>query len=573
MGRIVAMDTETDKGKAILITKPTMFCEPKSWEQCIFFLSADKQMGCWNADYDCQAVMKYLPRPVRDRLALLGHADYNFYRIKYIKKKFFRVWFEEKLLFTIFDIQQFYNCRLEDAARSLGVKFKDQIPKSWYGKMREILNDPRFRDKLLTYALGDAETLQQIINRTVEAFRAAGLKFDNPYSNAAFAQRVFKKAFKYEKNWKAEAAAREAYHGGRIECLRAGYFRRAYYYDIHSAYPSEISRLIKPNGIWIFSREIRSDAVYAFIDCEISIPQSEYIGPIPLKRRSGLIVYPLGRFRKTITLTEFRYLERKGWITKIFSAWQHCWPMVTYPFKQIQEIYEKRKKYPAQSYALKIVLNATYGKLAQVQEEWIRTNHVRPYTELFDGRSWYVKEKWKDHTSFVYAAEITARIRTRLIEEIDPKYVIFYATDGIMTTKPINLKTGPGLGEWGGPDEVKDLIVIGSGVYTYKIKEGGKTYQVTTKFRGFSPRLNLYAALAKAGRLHILRTKVLRNTSLRQAMKTPGSLNILRETTRVLSVNFDRKRKWSKFWTAGDLTKYRFTSEPWIYYKPVRIFR
>lgn len=572
--RIIAMDTETDKGKAVLITKPTMFCEPRTWEEAISFLAIDKKMGCWNADYDCQAIMKFLPPMARSRLALLGQTEVGFWTIRYVKKKFFKVWYEKKLLFTIFDIQQFYSCSLREAAENLDVAFKKDIPKSWYTKIKQVLNDPRTRDRLLSYALGDAETLQQIIDKTVDAFKAAGMIFENPYSNASFAQRVFKKKFMYQRCWKAEQAARKAYHGGRIECLRAGYFKRAYYYDIHSAYPSEISRLVRPNGHWVHSDSVRSDATYAFVDCEFRIPYSERIGPIPIKLRSGLIVYPLGKLRKVITLPEYKYLNEKGWITRVFSCWQHFWPMRQYPFKEIQKIYAKRKKYPAQSYALKIVLNATYGKLAQILEEWTRTPHVNGRTELFDGRSWKVVERWKDHTSFVYAAEITARIRMRLVREIDPKYVIFYATDGIMTTEPIPLKTGPGLGEWGGPEEVHDLIVVGSGVYTYReYGKDGKEYQVTTKFRGFSPKLNLHKALKQAGRLHVLRTKVLRNTSLRQAVDSPSDLNILRETTRVLSVNFDRKRKWPKRWTAGELTRKRFNSKPWMWYEPVRIKR
>jgi len=587
LSRIIATDTETQDGYAILITKPHAFCEPKSFEECIDFLRSNRELACWNADYDIAAILKWLPVMVRNRLALIGEALHGEYRIKYVPKKFMRVWYrpyaadKENLLVTVYDMRQFYNCSLAIAAEKLGVERKEEIPKTWYTQMAARLADPRTRKRVIDYALKDSRVLQQIIDKTVESFVAAGLKFERPFSNASFAERYFRNRFGYARNIEVEKAARRAYHGGRIECLLCGYFPRAYHYDIHSAYPSAIANLVKPDGEWIFEKatkenpiaEIRPDAVYAFIDCQFTIPrESSYVGPIPIRRSNGSIFYPVGRLRKTITLTEYKFLVRRGYAIRIFSAWVHIWPRWEYPFREIADIYKRRKQDPKADYALKTVMNTVYGKMAQILESRVRTKIVDGRSEVFDSRVWRKKEAWKNHTSFVYAAEITARIRIKLLEDIDPKVVISYSTDGVFTKKPINLETGSGLGEWADVEKVKDLVVVGSGVYCYTDSKG----KDRVKFRGFSPAIDLKAMLTRAGRRHEIGMKVIRNTTIRQAAKggtKQQSMNVLERVTRYMDVNFDSKRHWPKRWNAGELTRQRFQSKPWIYYGKMKIRR
>lgn len=572
----MAFDTETDKGLACLLTSPWAYAEPLTWEDCFDFLAGHKEWACWNMDYDGQAILKFLPTRVRNRIALTGEAAHGQYFFKYVPHKFLKVWVERRdgysSAFTIYDLKQFHNCTLRRAAIRLGVQEKKSVPPGWYRAMRERLHDPRTRKKVLEYALGDAQTLQAIIDKTVESFALAGLKFERPFSNASFAERYFRNKFRYRRNREAERMARSAYHGGRIECLKCGYFSKAYHYDIHSAYPSIIANLIKPDGVWINDEmEVRSDAVYAFVDCRIHIPLSERIGIVPVRRRSGTIVYPLGRFRKTITLTEYRYLEARGWIDTVYRVCQHVWPSHTKPFAEIADIYQKRKEDPRADYALKIVMNSVYGKLAQVLDYLVRSHKVDHKTQFFDDRVWVKREKIKDHTSFVYAAEITSQIRMQLIEAVPPEYVISYSTDGIFTTHEVPIPTGKGLGEWSEVEVVKELIVVGSGVYTYKNADGDDI----VRFRGFSPNIALGVMLYKAGNRHSLPMRVLRNTSLKQASKEGRgkALNVLESTTRFMDVNFDNKRQWPKRWTARELTARQFESKAWIYYPPITLAR
>src|SRR4029077_16115383 len=576
---IVAMDSETQDGFAILLTKPWSFAEPESFEDCIEFLRVDKEMAWWNADYDVQAVIKWLPLPIRNRVALLNEVRYGEYLIRYVPNKFAKVWKgdgdQQDLLFTIYDLRQFYNCSLRRAAEKLGVQQKKDFPRSWYRQMLKKLKDPRTRSPVLDYAMGDAQTLQAIIRKTEESFKLAGLKFERPFSNAVFAERFFRKQFRYRRKIEVEKIAQKAYHGGRIECLRVGHFPRAYYYDIHSAYPSIIAALEKPDGRWIHERNgdpstVREDCRYGFFDCEFDIPRDSRVGPIPFRLSRGGLLYPVGRFRKTITLSEFNFLSERRWVSKVYASWLHIWTSGKRPFSAIEELYRKRKTDPRIDYAFKIVMNSVYGKLAQVLEHLYPTNVVDYRTEFFDERIWRKRIEWKEHTSFVYAAEITAQIRMKLLRDIPPEDVILYATDGVFTTKPVKLTSGKGLGEWSEPEEVHNLCVVGSGVYQYEDKDG----EETIRFRGFSPDIALATKLYAAGNRHAIRIDVTRNTSLKLAARLPerrNRMNVLEEEQRLLDVNFDRKRNWEKRWTARELTSRSFDSKPWVYYGRLKL--
>lgn len=577
MGKIVAWDSETYQGFAILLTKPHAFVEPRTWTECIDFIATDRETACYNMDYDGQACMKYLPHAIREKIALLREASFyqdgEYYTVRYVPHKFLKVWRDERLLTTVYDMAQFYNCSLERALKKLGLPPKQEIPEKWYKNMKARLADPETRETVLAYALQDARGLQSLIDETVKAFERAGLKFERPFSNASFSQRVFNQALTRKGVTRpVDKVARKAYFGGRIECLRIGYFPEAFYYDVHSAYPSVIAGLLSPNGRWITHDDyVRDDAIYAFINATLKVPDSVVCGPVSVRLRSNRIVYPSGVFRRILTLTEYRHCEALGFIKKIHAVYQHIWlKKEVYPFAKVRSLYLQRQKNPAQSYAIKIVLNAVYGKTAQMLNERLPATVIDHKTEWVGRRPYRRRESNKRFTNFVYASEITARIRTRLIQEIPPEKVIFYATDGVMCITPISgLNVGDDLGQWSTAERVTDLVVVGSGVYQYTDSDGERV----TKFRGFASRFDLIELLRKHEGRRMIPVKVLRNTSLRQAVQRPHDLNILAEVERKLDLNFDAKRSWTKRRTASDLLTNQFDSEPLIYYGTLKVRR
>jgi hypothetical protein len=349
-----------------------------------------------------------------------------------------------------------------------------------------------------------------------------------------------------------------------IECLRAGHFSRAWYIDLRSAYPSAICELKGVPRVWTpIVKQPRPDAGYASIECTVRIPRKWFKGWLPyVPVRKSLLFYPVGTWRTWLDLYTFRQMESAGYIEKVHGGIQGLEFDKRRPFKTIiRRLYQERLKDSQKKWAVKIILNSLFGKFAEAIGYKIPACDLEDLADLsklklvFESR-----ERFTNHTNFFMAAEVTARTRWRLIQDLDPKNVISYSTDGVfLKRKPSGLDYGSGLGQWSPPELVEDLVVVGSGVYTYK--QNGKT---ETRFRGFSSGLDLYSILDR--RSHQVEIMLRRNQKLGASLVTGrwDLFNVIREDERVLNVNFDRKRKWAKAWTARELLHRSFESLPWL---------
>ena len=115
---------------------------------------------------------------------------------------------------------------------------------------------------------------------------------------------------------------------------------------------------------------------------------------------------------------------------------------------------DRAGKYDIREKTIKLPLNSIYGKLAQsVGGEGEAPSVANPY----------------------YAAATTAYCRRRLVEAalIDPHAIVFFATDGIVSTRPLSglervRKQGDvvGLGDWEYCEADSGLFVM-PGIYTY----------------------------------------------------------------------------------------------------------
>jgi hypothetical protein len=235
------------------------------------------------------------------------------------------------------------------------------------------------------------------------------------------------------------------------------------------------------------------------------------------------------------------------------------------PFSlDVERLFKERQKDAQKKWAIKIILNSLYGKFAETIDYKLPVDieavkDVRILNLAFEGH-----ERFTNHTNFYAAAEVTARTRWRLIEDLDPANVISYATDGVFLKKiPFGLDYGERLGQWSPVETVKDLVVVGSGVYSYRYQENGE-WKATTKFRGFCSGLNLYELLDR--KRHQVPITLQRNQKLGATVMQQNwdLFNLIRQEERVLDVNFDRKRKWERRWTARDLLQRSFESEPWL---------
>jgi hypothetical protein len=143
--------------------------------------------------------------------------------------------------------------------------------------------------------------------------------------------------------------------------------------------------------------------------------------------------------------------------------------------RRIKEAADHAGRYDIREKAIKLSLNSIYGKLAQsVGGDGEAPTVANPY----------------------YAAATTAYCRRRLIEAalLDPHAIVFFATDGIVSTRPLEglaRVRKPGdvvdLGDWEYCEADSGLFVM-PGVYTYgKIvcdQQGTRTIKPVTKIRG-----------------------------------------------------------------------------------------
>ncbi len=341
-------------------------------------------------------------------------------------------------------------------------------------------------------------------------------------------------------------AAHHAYYGGRIELLKQGYVENVqlHVYDIASAYPAAMVNFPSlAGGEWInkpgsefpigslaeFREAIEAVSAVSMFKIQFQFPAYEKFNsnarkavflpfyPLPYRQNGGGILFPAsgyGWYMRDDVLAAIAWLERFvpdfprssrqpnkstsfvieeacAFVPRNGDRANQC------PFafvnelnlirRQIKEEAEQTQRYDIREKAIKLPINSVYGKLAQSVggAQGKAPSVANPY----------------------YAAATTAYCRRRLLEAalLDSHAIVFFATDGIVSTRPLSglarvKKAGDvvDLGDWEYCEADGGLFVM-PGVYTYgKItyENGIRTIKPVTKIRGGDAKK--YAAKAKA---------------------------------------------------------------------------
>ena len=341
-------------------------------------------------------------------------------------------------------------------------------------------------------------------------------------------------------------AAHHAYYGGRIELLKQGFLENSslHVLDLASGYPAAMVEFPSlAGGEWISRsgaellagslRELRvmleAASCVSMFKIRFQFPTYERYHsdarravfipfyPLPYRDKRGGILFPASGYAwytRDDVLAAIAWLERfvpdfprstskqhRMTAFEIEEAWtfqpSHEGRANGRPFdfvrdlfverRQIKEAADRAGRYDIREKAIKLALNSIYGKLAQsVGGEGEAPSVANPY----------------------YAAATTAYCRRRLLEAalIDPHAIVFFATDGIVSTRPLKglarvRKKGDvvDLGDWEYCEADSGLFVM-PGVYTYgKVeydKIGARTIKPVTKIRGGDAKK--YATKAKA---------------------------------------------------------------------------
>jgi hypothetical protein len=275
-----------------------------------------------------------------------------------------------------------------------------------------------------------------------------------------------------------QTAAHHAYYGGRIELMKQGYVedRALHVLDLASAYPAAMVEFPSlAGGDWVrkFGTEFRKDSLselraaleaassLSMFKIRFQFPTYERYHsdarkavlipfyPLPYRNKRGGILFPAsgyGWYTRDDVLAAIAWLERfvpdyprrrnkhhQMTALEIEEAWifkpGHEGQANDGPFDFVRDLFVQRRtikeeadragRYDIREKAIKLSLNSIYGKLAQsVGGDGDAPSVANPY----------------------YAAATTAYCRRRLIEAalIDPHAIVFFATDGIVSTSPLN---------------------------------------------------------------------------------------------------------------------------------------
>ena len=433
----------------------------------------------FGGSYDVNMLLVDIPVDKLGVLWTTGSVFWKNYRIYYANRKKFTIqkFYKEpgatkykKFTFVLWDVLGYFQSSFVVACRKwLGnLPVLDEIERM-KGE-RSVFSVDRI-DEIIEYNKTECLLLVKLMHALFDALDTADIKltrYDGAGSIAAALLSKNKvKEHKGEPSEDALLYAQYAYSGGRIEAPKIGvYMGNVQRNDINSAYPSQMLNLPSYAGAtWTLDKEWDgSDNSMAHVRWFHTEDRPFY--PLWYREHDGTILYP--RWGEGIYWgTEVRLLKDyyPGSFEIIDAVNCHLSSDIR-PFSFVEQEYATRLMFKLAgnmaSEALKLGLNSLYGKLAQ--QAGYRNGRIPTYHQL------------------LLAGQITAGTRARLFRAAmqHPDNIIAFATDAIMSTVPLDVEIGTGLGQWT-HDEFDGITMVQPGVYWLLDKEDGWG----EKYRGF----------------------------------------------------------------------------------------
>lgn len=342
--------------------------------------------------------------------------------------------------------------------------------------------DPSELPELQRYCEAEVRALAHLMELLRQRVEEAGLRLNRWDGAGAVGAALLKahgvKAHKRETPPELLDPAARAYFGGRIELLRYGHhIGTVYHYDINSAYPSHACDLPSlANGEWAHwtGPAVPPDYVHGFTLCHVAWDLRARGGdlyPFPYRYPNGSVHYPgqgEGWYWRPEVEAALEHLAAYSGDIRIIEGWTFIPHTEDKPFTFLRDIFELRKAWKREGkkaeYILKLGMNSVYGKLAQ--QVGSNPDKPPPYHQL----------EWAGYITSATRAQLYRAAMQR------PEALVMLATDGIITTAPLELdvSTTKELGKWEASQH-DELITVQSGVYWWRDGEHWHT-----KTRGFS---------------------------------------------------------------------------------------
>ena len=545
---VIGLDTEAYRsGKCFMIaTSLGDVFHPYEFPACFFTRKyRGKKFVCYNLKYDSGALLQLLSDKDLKLLQTTDVCTSGLYTYTAIGYKCLSIR-KGKNTLHIYDMLNFYGMSLNKAS-------KEFLNKSKIDLDPELFTFDYVKNHWSTickYCIHDAVLVKELADRVIAIFEEFEVFPQKLYSVAYVSYQFFRNTCPWihvKRYWEQYKEvldfAMKSYNGGKFEVIEKGcdYY---YGYDIISAYPYEISKLVDIRTARIItSKKYRKGAVYGFLDCSIKLPVNVF-SPVALKVRN-INFYPVGEFRKVITKIEYEYLIANGCDITIHKAYWLVIESITYPYKyQIERLMKLKDRYKREVkkmeyHTVKIFLNSFYGKFIQL---------------IFKDGYYKAGSSWNP----IYGSIITSNCRVR-ISEMQQKHpsVIAVHTDSVISTKPLNLPSTGSLGDFI-QDKEGDGVILGSGIY----QVGDHS-----KFRGFSTKTKLLNILPSKGKvIDISKVRPYTWREVAHRNMSMGKINLFEEIPRKLKLNFDCKRIWlDDYNDFSEVKKRKVISVPWIF--------
>lgn len=436
----------------------------------------------YGGSYDVNMILRDVPVEQLRALWINGDCYWKRYRIFYAPRKkltvqrFYRQGSKLKYqTFTLWDVLGYFQSTFVVACRKwLGeLPILDEIEAM---KFERSVFTPDRLEAIIRYNATECALLVKLMEALFSALDGANIqlvRYDGAGSiAAALLTKNRIKDHKGSPNEEVLKWAQYAYSGGRIEAPKIGHTEQSIFrYDINSAYPAGCLTIPSYAGAtWSFDNEWdKQDCSMVHIrwDYGSGAKQGQPFYPLWYREDDGTILYP-SRGEGIYWGAEIRNVVeyQAGANYEILGACNVHLKTDVKPFAYLEDMYAERLLLKAAgnmaAEAFKLGMNSTYGKLAQ--QAGYRNGRIPTYHQL------------------LWAGQITAYTRASLYRAAmqSPRDIVAFATDAIISTAPLKLSIGTGLGEWTA-DKFAGITIVQPGVY-WLLEEGDSWHD---KYRGF----------------------------------------------------------------------------------------
>jgi hypothetical protein len=300
----------------------------------------------------------------------------------------------------------------------------------------------RAAERLIAYSTIECQVLTRVVDQLNTTATELGYPLRAWYGAGSLADAMITRHKPGEHRGTLPAplfdAACDGYYGGRFETAGVGEIEGdTFEYDLNAAYVWALTQLpCLACGTWVHHTDNNLHGPWTVYRLNFTTKHPERRWqPFPYRTRACSVVFAqaaAGWYWHPEVHTAITGLDEQP---DIAESWEFIRGCDHEPFAFVRDVYEKRRA---------IAASSPRGK-RDMRVEVLKTGQNSIY-----GKTVQSVGAGSPISSPVWGGLITSLIRARILEAIaqDSDAVIAVATDGIMTTRPLDLPCSDGLGDW-----------------------------------------------------------------------------------------------------------------------------